>query len=167
VHCTCLLLTQSGHTINLSSGLSYHRSLPLFDLALDQDVRKIVAMRRALQKFLALVLTAGLMAGGPLCAHTQMNPCGSATSHETHAVSHYADLSIDPEDGGSPDAQLPGHHHDDGLCKKCCATCVGANLPTSTGNLATLTISTPMALALDDDLVARTVPTEPGIPKPL
>jgi hypothetical protein len=149
----------------------------LFDLALDQivirrlrssrRVRKICAMRRALQKFLALLLTAGLVAGGPVCAHAQMNPCGSATSHETHAVSHYADLSIDPEDVGSADAQLPSHHHDDGLCKKCCATCVGANLPTSTVSLATLTISARMVLALDDDLVARTVPTEPGIPKPL
>ena len=130
-------------------------------------VRKICAMRRALQKLLALVLTAGLMAGGPVCAHAQMNPCGSATSYETHAVSHYADLSIDPEDGSSADAQLPSHHHDDGLCKKCCATCVSANLPTSMVSLATLTISARMVLALDDDLVARTVPTEPGIPKPL
>ena len=125
-------------------------------------------MRRALQKLLALVLTAGLMAGGPVCAHAQMTPCGSATSHETHDVSQYADLSIDPDDGSSTaDAQLPSHHHDDGLCKKCCAICIGANLPTPTVTLATLTVSAQMAVALDDDLVARTVPTEPGIPKPL
>jgi hypothetical protein len=149
----------------------------LFDLALDQivirrlrssrRVRKICTMRGGLQKLLALVLTAGLMAGGPVCAHAQMNPCGSATSHETHAVSHYADLSIDPEDGGSTDAQLPSHHHDDGLCKKCCTTCVGANLPTPTVIVAIPTVSAHMALTLDDNLVARTVPTEPGIPKPL
>jgi hypothetical protein len=124
-------------------------------------------MRRALQKLLALVLAAGLMAGGPVCSHAQMAPCGSAASHETHAVSHYADLSVDPKDGNSADAQLPSHHHDDGLCKKCCATCIGANLPAPTVTPVTLTVSAQMALALDDNLVARAVPTEPGIPKPL
>jgi hypothetical protein len=124
-------------------------------------------MRRTFQKLLALVLAAGLLAGGPVCAHAQVNPCGTTASHEAHAVSHYADLSVDPEDGGPADAQLPAHQDDDGLCKKCCATCVGANLPTPTVTPVTMTVSAQMALALDDNLVARTVPTEPGIPKPL
>ena len=58
-------------------------------------------MRRALQKLLALVLAAGLVAGGPVCSHAHMNPCSSAASHETNDVSDYADLSIDPADDGS------------------------------------------------------------------
>ena len=126
-------------------------------------------MRRPPQRLLALVLAAGLVAGGPVCSHAQTEPCGSAVSHKANDVPTYADLSIDPIDDGSLQAELPAGvpHHDD-LCKKCCATCVGANLPSAImAPLVTITASQQMALTLDDNLVARPVSTEPGIPKPL
>jgi len=127
-------------------------------------------MRRALQRLLALVLAVGLAASVPLCSHAQTEPCGSAASHEANDVPTYADLSIDPDDDSSLQAELPAGipQHDDGLCNKCCATCVGANLPSATPAApVTITTSQQMALTLDDNLVARPLSTEPGIPKPL
>ena len=125
-------------------------------------------MRGAMQKLLALALTAGLVASGPFCSHAKMEPC-SAAAHEAKDVPIYADLDVDPADDGSLQAELPadGAHHDDGLCKKCCAICIGANLPVTTLALMTLSTSSRMTLALDDNLVARPMSTDPGIPKPL
>ena len=102
-------------------------------------------MRGAVQKLLVLALAAGLVASGPVCSHAQMEPCGAAISHETKDVPIYADLSVDPADDGSLQAELPaeGPHHDDGLCKKCCAICIGANLPVTTLALMTLSASEP------------------------
>jgi hypothetical protein len=125
-------------------------------------------MRRAVQKLLALALAAGLVTGGPVCSHAQMKPCSSTLAHETKDVPIYADLNVDPADDGSLPAELPaeGPHHDSGLCKKCCAICIGANLPTAT--LALVTPASGQAtLEFDDNLVARPVSTDPGIPKPL
>jgi hypothetical protein len=127
-------------------------------------------MRRALQRLLALVLAVGLVASVPVCSHAQTEPCGSAASHEANDVPTYADLSIDPGDNGSLQGEFPAGapHNDDGLCKKCCTTCVGANLPSATPTaLVTMTASQQMALTLDDNLVAGPLSTEPGIPKPL
>ena len=126
-------------------------------------------MRSALKKLVALALAAGLVASGPVCSHAQMQPCNAAISHEAKDVQIYADLSVDPADDGSLQAELPagGPHHDDGLCKKCCAICIGANLPVATLALMTLSAGDQMILALDDNLVAGSVSTDPGIPKPL
>ena len=126
-------------------------------------------MRCAVQKLLVFALAAGLVASGPVCSHAQMEPCGAAISHETKDVPIYADLNVDPADGGSLQAELAadGPHHDGGLCKKCCAICMGANLPVTTLALMTLSASGQMTLELDDNLVARPVSTDPGIPKPL
>ena len=126
-------------------------------------------MRGAVQKLLVFALAAGLVASGPVCSHAQMEPCGAAISHETKDVPIYADLNVDPADDGSLQAELPaeGPHHDDGLCKKCCAICIGANLPVTTLALMTFSASGQMTLELDDNLVARPVSTDPGIPKPL
>ena len=125
-------------------------------------------MRGAMQKLLALALAAGLVASGPVCSHAKIEPC-SAAAHEAKDVPIYADLDVDPADDGSLQAELPGEgpHHDDGLCKKCCAICIGANLPVTALALMTLSASGQMTLELDDNLVARPVSTEPGIPKPL
>jgi hypothetical protein len=125
-------------------------------------------MRGAVQKLLVLALATGLVTGGPTCSHAQ-EPCNAAISHETKDVPIYADLSVDPADDGSLQAELPseGPHHDDGLCKKCCAICIGANLPVTTLALMTLSAGDQMILALDDNLFARSVSTDPGIPKPL
>src|SRR5690349_18469275 len=118
-------------------------------------------MRATVQKLLALALAAGLVASGPFCSHAQMEPC---SSHETKNVPIYADLSIDPTDDGSLQAELSaeGPNHDGGLCKKCCAICIGANLPATTLAL-TLSAGDRMTLALDDNPVAPLVSTDPGI----
>ena len=138
------------------------------DVTTDQSLKSHI-VRRALQKLLALVLAVGLAAGGPVCSSAQMNPCGSAGSHETLDVPIYADLSVDPADEDSLQAQPMGGvaHHEGGFCQKCCAACLGANLPPAAPvALAIPSASQQMALTLDGNLVARAVPTEPGIPKP-
>lgn len=125
-------------------------------------------MRAAVQKLLALALTAGLVASEPVCSHAQMEPCSAAIPHETKDVPIYAHLNVDPADDGSLRAELSaeGQHHD-GLCKKCCAICMGANLPVTTLALMTHSTSSQITLAFNDNLVARSVSTDPGIPKPL
>ena len=61
--------------------------------------------------------------------HAQPGHSGAAASHENHDVQHYADLAIEPGDGGCPhSASGPTHDQDEGLCKKCCAVCLGASL---------------------------------------
>ena len=127
-------------------------------------------MRVAVQKLLALVLAAGLVASGPVCSHAQMERCGAAISHETKDVPIYADLNVDPADDGSLQAELAadGPHHDGGLCKKCCAACLGASLiPTIPLAVWALSVARDTLLTRHDVLIARPVPTEPGIPKPI
>ena len=127
-------------------------------------------MRGVLNKLLTFVLAAGLIVAGPACPHAQMDPCGSAASHETNAVQHYADLNVDPADETSSDetTSAAAHHHDDDLCKKCCSACVGASLmPAAPLAVVTLTASQQVAQVLSVSLAARSVPTEPGIPKSL
>lgn len=125
-------------------------------------------MRGAVQKLLALALATGLVTSGPVCSHAQ-EPCNAAISYETKGVPIYADLSVDPADDGSLQAELSaeGPHYDDALCKKCCAICIGVNLPLTTLALMTLSAGDQMTLAVDDNLVARSVSIDPGIPKPL
>jgi hypothetical protein len=121
-------------------------------------------------KLLALVLAFGLIVAGPACAHAQMDPCGSTASHKVQAVQHYADLNIDPDDGASSEQTMPVavDHQQDGLCKKCCATCVGTSLlPAAPVAVLILTASKQIAQIPSIGLAARPVPTEPEIPKAL
>jgi len=126
-------------------------------------------MRGVPQKLLVFVLAMGLIVAGPACPHAQVDPCGSAASHEANAVQHYADLNVDPADEASSNEIAPAaHHHNDDLCKKCCSACVGASLlPAAPLAVATHTASQQMAQLLSASLAARSVPTEPGIPKSL
>jgi hypothetical protein len=85
-------------------------------------------------------------------------------------VQHYADLNVDPGDEASSDEITPGaaHHHDDGLCKTCCVTCVGASLvPAAPLAVVALTASQQMVQVLSTSLAPHLVPTDPGIPKAL
>ena len=122
------------------------------------------------RKLLAFVLAIGLIVAGPACSHAQMDPCGSTASHETQAVQHYADLNIDPDDGVSSEQTMPvaADHHQDGLCKKCCATCGSSSLlPAAPVAIVLLTASQQMAQAPFIGLAAYLVPIDPGIPKAL
>ena len=126
-------------------------------------------MRGVLQKLLAFVLAIGLIIAGPACPHAQVYPCGSSVSHDANVVQNYADLNVDPGDEASSDEIAPAaHHHNDDLCKKCCSACVGASLlPVVPLAEATRTASQQIAQVLSASLAARSVPTEPGIPKSL
>ena len=122
-----------------------------------------------LRKLLVYALSVGLTVSAPALSHAQLGHSSAATSHESHGVQHYADLAVEPGDDGCPhSASGPAHERDDGLCKKCCAACLGASL-ISNPPVAVRILSEPGKLVVwrDDKLVARDIPTEPGIPKPL
>jgi hypothetical protein len=126
-------------------------------------------MRHALKKLLALLVAVSLAASTPVLSHARMSASHASASHEVHVVQHYADLSVDPDDEGCPNATPGGpHHQDNDLCKRCCSACLGATLIPA-APVATLLLSGPrdVLFTTEDALVARAVPTEPGIPKPL
>lgn len=124
-------------------------------------------MRHVLRKILVFALSVGLTASAPALSHAQPGHSGAAASHENHDVQHYADLAIEPGDDGCPhSASGPTHDQDEGLCKKCCAACLGASLIPSPP-LAVRILAGPNKFVVlrSDKLVARDIPTEPGIPK--
>src|SRR5262245_47142384 len=124
-------------------------------------------MRQALRKILVLLLAVGLTVSVPALSHAQMVTLIGTATHESHDLQRYADLSIEPGDVACPHS-APTHNQDGGLCKKCCAACLGASLiphaPTATSVAAVLG---EMLAKRDITLLARAIPTEPGIPKPL
>jgi hypothetical protein len=127
-------------------------------------------MRHALRKILVLALSVGLAVGAPALSHTRAFSSSSiAASHEAHDVQHYADLSVEP--GDDPCLHAAGgamHDQDDGLCKKCCAACLGASLIPDPPVAERILIETnARALQGNSMLVAHVIPTEPGIPKGL
>ena len=127
-------------------------------------------MRRAFQRMVVLFVAVGLTVSGPFASHARINSMDHATSHEIQAVSHYADLAIDPAEDEWPHATSGTTHqsHDDGLCNKCCAACMVASLIPAVPTAAwALLVARDTFLTRDDILVARAVPIEPGIPKPL
>jgi hypothetical protein len=127
-------------------------------------------MRRVLQKMMALLVAVGLTLSGPFASHARISSTDHATSHEIQAVSHYADLVIDPAEDECPRAKSGTTHqsHDDGLCNKCCAACMVASLIPAVPTAAwALLVARDAFPTRDDILIARAVPTEPGIPKAL
>jgi len=148
------------------AALSCHLSS---DLRLPRGIRTICAMRRAPRKIVAFLVAVGLTVSGPFASHARTSTSDHATTHEVQAVSHYADLAIDPGQDECPRAP-PGtpQSHDDGLCNKCCAACMVASLIPAVPTVAwALLVARDTFLTRDDILVARAVPIEPGIPKPL
>jgi hypothetical protein len=126
-------------------------------------------MRHVFRKILVIALSVGLTASAPALSHAQPGHSGAAASHENHDVQHYADLAIEPGDDGCPDgASGPAHGQNDSLRKKCCAACLGASLiPTIPLAVRVLSVARDTLLTCHDVLIARPVPTEPGIPKPI
>jgi hypothetical protein len=127
-------------------------------------------MRRAFQKMVALLIAVGLTVSGPFASHARISSTDHATSHEIQAVSHYGDLAIDPAEDECPRAAsgTTEQSHDDGLCNKCCAACMVVSLIPAVPTTAwALLVARDTFLTRDDILVARAVPTEPGIPKRL
>jgi hypothetical protein len=126
-------------------------------------------MRQALRKILVLALSVGLAVSAPALSHARTVLSSVAASHESHDLESYADLAIELGDDGCPhSASGPTHDQDEGLCKKCCAACLGASLIPSPP-LAVRILAGPNKFVVlrSDKLVARDIPTEPGIPKPL
>lgn len=126
-------------------------------------------MTCALKKLLVFALSVGLSLSAPALSHAYMGFAAPTASHEAHSVQHYADLSVEPGDDGYLHPTPAGtHHHDDGLCKKSCAACLGASLvPNLSMSVEILSGLSEVTVARADMLIARDIPTEPGIPKPL
>jgi hypothetical protein len=127
-------------------------------------------MRRALRKTLILLLAVGLSVSGPFASHARIAPTDHAISHDVEAVSHYADLAVDPaeDDCSHATSGTSQQSHDNGLCNKCCAACMVASLiPAVPTAVWVLLVGRDTFLMRDDILIARAVPTEPGIPKRL
>jgi hypothetical protein len=126
-------------------------------------------MRRALQKIVVLLLAVGLTASGPISSHACIDASSPRLAHKSHAVQTYGDLAIDPGENECPHAApSTTHNHDDGACNKCCAACVGASLlPTVPAAALGLSVARDALTMRHDVIIARPVPTEPGIPKPI
>jgi hypothetical protein len=125
-------------------------------------------MRRVLKKITVFLLAVGLTAAGATFSHAQNTSAGAA-AHENHAVMHYADLAIDPtQDDCLHSAPGTTQSHDNGLCDKCCAACLGASLlPAVPVIVCGQTLARDTLSMRQDILIARSIPTEPDIPKPL
>jgi hypothetical protein len=125
-------------------------------------------MRRALYEILVLLLSVGLTVSVPVLSHARMASSNGAAAHDHQVVQHYADLAIDPGDEDCRHATPEGLHHQDDVCKKCCSACLSVSLiPTLPAAAVIPSGVRDILFMLDEALVARTVPTEPGIPKSL
>jgi hypothetical protein len=125
-------------------------------------------MQRALKKVVAVLLAAGLIAGGPAFAHAPVQSPGGAATHESHAVPHYADLAIDPGTEECAQTAPSAPHNHDGLCDTCCTVCLGATLiPAVPASVWGPAVARDAFSTRDDILTAHFVLIEPGIPKPL
>jgi hypothetical protein len=126
-------------------------------------------MREAARKILVFVLSVGLAASTPVLSHAQRGHSGAAASHASHAVQNYADLAIDPGQDECPHAGTTQQQsNDDGLCNKCCAACMVASLiPAVPPTVWVPLVARDTFVTQADILIARIVPTEPGIPKRL
>jgi hypothetical protein len=131
-------------------------------------------MRLMLRKITILVIAAALASSGAASfAHAKISLAGTDRPllHESHPVEHYADIAIEPgeQDCLHSIADAPSQHsHNDGLCKKCCAACAPASLiPSAPFPILALSEARGTFLVSRNTLVAHTVPTDPGIPKPL
>jgi len=126
-------------------------------------------MRQALRKILVLVLSVGLAASAPALSHAQRGHSSAAASHTSHHVQNYADLAIDPgQDECSHAGSSTTQSHDDSLCNKCCAACMVASLmPAVPPTVWVPLVARDTFVTHADILIARPVPTEPGIPKPI
>jgi hypothetical protein len=91
--------------------------------------------------------------------------------HESHTVERYADLAIEPsqQDCAHTTSDTPSQHsHDDGLCKKCCASGMSLSLmPDPPLPVLMRTHKRESYAIARTALVAHTVPTDSGIPKSL
>ena len=128
-------------------------------------------MRRFWHKLTVLVLAVGLtLGGGLLPSNAENKTSAQMSSHEVHTVQHYADLAIEAGDDDCPHHGLGTtlHSDDDGLCKKCCASCFNASLiPNAPATMTQAVVMREMFFPHTKSLVGRSVPTEPDIPKPL
>jgi len=124
-------------------------------------------MRHALRKILVLLLAVGLTVSVPALSHAQIVTLSGTASHESHDLQRYADLSVEPGDEACPHS-APAHDQDGGLCKKCCSACLGASLiPYAPEATSVAAVPGELVAPRENTLVARAIPTEPGIPKPL
>jgi hypothetical protein len=131
-------------------------------------------MRLFLRKIAVLIVAAGLILSGATShAHATMaaGSTGAAAAHQAHQVENYADLAIEPGDEdclrASGDTSTP-QPQNDSPCMKCCAACTSVSLMAIEATpVLILSHVREIYPATRAALVAETVATEPGIPKPL
>src|SRR6185437_14165568 len=121
------------------------------------------------KKMTVFLLAVGLIAGGATFSHARSDASAGAPAHEMHAVMHYADLAIDPaHDECLHPAPGTTHSHDNSLCDKCCAACLGASLlPAAPVIVCGQSLARDTLSMQQDILIARPIFTEPDIPKPV
>jgi hypothetical protein len=133
-------------------------------------------MRLLLRKIFIFVIAVGLgLSGAASHANAKMSSTGTdkVSLHESQDVQRYADLAIEPgeQDCAHATADTPTQHsHDDGLCKKCCAACTSTSaslIPSAPFPVLALSEARTTFSVNRNTLVAYTVPTDPGIPRPL
>jgi hypothetical protein len=130
-------------------------------------------MQLFLRKIAVFLIAAGLtFSGATSHAHAAISSAAEdASLHEVHQIQHYADLATDADDAdcahATTDSPVP-HSHDGGLCTKCCAACTSVSLiPNALLPILLLALKHEPYAVVRTALVAHTVPTAPGVPKPL
>lgn len=120
-----------------------------------------------------VLATALALSGATSLSHAKPSAAAthSGSLHQADKVQHYADLVIDAAEDVSSNVNVavPTHlSHDDGQCKNCCAACMTASLmPAAPSPIVVLGRARATFPNFDQTLVAHSVPTDPGIPKPL
>ena len=120
-----------------------------------------------LRKFHVLIIAIALAASGMTGrAHAASPGAGVVSAHEMHHVERYADLAIEP--GADCDHAMPSHDSSGKApCDNCCAACVTASMIAVAPAQIVLGTSRSEVLSVTrPTLIGRTVPIDPGIPKP-
>ena len=125
-------------------------------------------MQLLLRKIAVLLIATGLILSGVTShAHASMG-AGAAVAHESHQVETYADLAIEPGDQDCLHASDETPQPQNSPCKKCCAACTSVSLMAIEAAPVTMLSQTRATYSIARAaLVAQTVATDPGIPKPL
>lgn len=123
-------------------------------------------MRRVFHIVRVLTIAAALVASGSTLRAQMTAPASGAATHEMHHVERYADLAIEPAQ--DCDHAMPAQNSSGkASCDDCCSACLTATMIASAPVQLVLNVARGEVLSLTrTTLIGRTVPIDPGIPKP-